>query len=59
MLQALAGHTVWGGPNGTGHDQTVTYSPDRTFEGRLHTKTCPMPKEYNSAEAAGGDSTRQ
>ena len=43
----------------SGHDQMVTYSPDPTFEGPLHTETCPMPKEYNSAEAVVGESTRQ
>ena len=36
---------------GSSQDQTVTYSPDRTFEGPLHAKTCPIPKECNSAEA--------
>jgi len=38
----------------TGHEQTVTYSPDRTFEGPLHAKTFPIPKECNSAKAVVG-----
>ena len=42
-----------------GHNRSVTDFPEQPLKRPFHSETCRMAYERYSAEAAGGDSTRQ